>query len=273
MSKLPDPKECKKHVPVFIDEIIASTKSTTNYDLESMHKQYLLEKDSMLNQKKEDILILGFNLINDRLYQSFTGGKSPNGDITYQEKHLINEPLFSDVIGYSFRYKSLTMTIRDACGVIKTIVIRHGTDRDGKKVKWKTYGSKKYTPYKILKDEDFVCIFSGMAELLLMELFGFSYIGLQSDSMVRHLPEELKQLTQAKVLVILQDNDDSFRKIVPALEEFFTQSHKVITIDFEKVLEKDLPKGYDFRDFCNQIGNTEKIKNILKKGIQNGFRS
>ncbi len=273
MSNLPNPTACKHHVPTYMNEIITGTTTPMNYDLEAMHNQYIFDKKSMLYKNKEDLLILGFNLLNDRLHQSIHARNSDSREIIYQKHHLLNEELFDDVIGYSSKYKSLTMTLKDADGVIQTIVVRHATDRDGKQVKWKTYGSKKYTPYKILEDEDFVFIYSGMAELMLMELFGFSYVGLQSDSMVRHLPQELQQLTQEKVIVILQDNDDSFKNIIPAIEEFFIASHKVITIDFENMLGQKLAKGYDFRDFCNQIGDAEIVKNKLKEEITNGFRS
>jgi hypothetical protein len=273
MSKLSDPKGCKNHQPVYIDESHTKSGSSKEYDLAAIHKKYNADKKVILVQDKEGALILGFNLIEDRLHQSFYGRPSESGDIVYQNNHLLNDPLFTDILGYSFKDKSLAMTIADAHGTTQTIVIRYAMDKDGNQIKWKTYGSKRYVPYKILEDEDFVFLYSGMAEMLLMELFGFSYIGLQSDSMVRHLPVELKDITVNKVIVVLQDNDDSFRKIVPTIEEFFSLSHKVITIDFEKLLDRKLEKGYDFRDFCNQIGNADEIKTKIKEEIVNEFRS
>ncbi|MEA3521358.1 MAG: hypothetical protein U9R50_00120 [Campylobacterota bacterium] len=274
MSSLPKPTECKNHTPKFIDEITLSTSSSSHsYDLNAIHASYLQQKETILTQDKEGILISGFNLIEDRLYQSVYGLESESTDIIYQKHHLLNDPLFESILGYSFEYQSLTMTIRDENGEIQVIVIRHATDKDGKSVKWKTYGAKRYIPYKIHPDEDFVFIFSGMAELLLMELFEFSYIGLQSDSMCKHLPEHLKEETREKVIVILQDNDESFKSIVPALESFFSTAYQVMTIDFEKLLNRDLVKGYDFRDFCNEVGDVAIVQEKLIKEIQDGFRS
>ena len=273
MTILPNPTLCKKHVPVTTTEILRGTSPSVYYKLEAMHDQFIADKQRMMVHNKEDILILGFNLIGDCLYQSFFERLCDSGEIIYQKQHLINETLFSDVIGYSIQHKSLTMSILDKNGVIKAIVIRHALDSDGDIIKWKTYGSKKYVPSKILEDEDFVFLYSGMAELMLVELFGFSYIGLQSDSMVKHLPGDLAIQTQEKVIVLLQDNDDSFKNIVPTLKNFFSESHQVITINFEKLLKRKLRKGYDFRDFCNEIGNAKLIKDKLRKGIRNELRS
>lgn len=273
MSKLPNPFECKQHIPDFSTEEWTNKSSSSNYDLADMHHKFLSQKALMLKGDKEGLLIEGFNLIEDRLYQSFYGRESESTEIIYQEHYLLNDPVLIDMFGYSFKDKSLTLSLSDVDGEIQVIVIRHATDRDGNEVKWKTYGSKKYVPFKIHADEDFVFFYSGMAEILLMELFGFSYIGLQSDSMVRHLPEKLKHLTEDKVIVILQDNDESFKKIVPSVKDFFSGSHSVITMDFEKLLSIKLPKGYDFRDFCNQIANANDIRNQLKKGIKDAFRS
>lgn len=273
MTSLPNPVSCKNHEPVFITEILRGTSPSVTYSLELMHDQFMADKDLMMKENKEDILILGFNLIGDNLYQSFFNRTYDEAEIIHQKNHLVNETLFSDVIGYSFKYKSLTMSILDKDGVIKAIVIRHATDRDGNIIKWKTYGSKKYVPCKILEGEDFVFLYSGMAELMLVELFGFSYIGLQSDSMVKHLSEECRLQTKEKVIVLLQDNDTSFKNIVPTLKNFFSASYQVITIDFEKMLKRKLRKGYDFRDFCNEIGDAKLIKKKLQKEISHELRS
>ncbi len=273
MNNLPIPTECKQHTPQFITEIGANVNVSHTYNLEAMHTNFIAQKNEVMKQDKEGILIMGFNLIEDRLYQSVYGRKSGDGDIAFQKHHLLADPLFDDLFGYSFKDQSLTMAIKDSNGVIQAIVIRHAQDQDGNQIKWKTYGSKRYMPYKIHADEDFVFLYSGMAELLLMELFEFSYIGLQSDSMVRHLTQELQDLSKDKVIVVLQDNDESFKSIVTEIEEFFSSSYKVITIDFEKILGKELPKGYDFRDFCNEIGNIAIVKEKLREEIEHGFRS
>ncbi len=43
-------------------------------------------------------------------------------------------------------------------------------------------------------------------------------------------------------------------------------------IDFEKVLGRKLPKGYDFKDFCNQIADATTIKEKLIKGRKDEFK-
>jgi len=261
---LPNPKNCVNHdVKVIVENVEQNSKSS-NYDLLKMNKNLQYAKKAMLEHSNEIIFDLMSDLINPSLDFSEQGQK---------HQSLLTNPLFEKILGYSRKYKSLTMTLTGTDGEIQTIVIRHATDSDGDEIKWKTYGSKINIPYKVHDDEDFVFIYSGMAELLLVESLGFSYIGLQSDPIVKHLPQELKQLTKNKVLVVLQDNDDSFKKIVPVIEKFFSSSLGVVVIDFEKMLGLELEKGYDFRDFCNQVANVKEIKNKLIEEIKNGFRS
>lgn len=268
---LPNPNNCANHDVKLIVENVERNSKSFDYDLVTMNKGLQSAKQATMKNKSEIILGLASDLINPVLYLDFCTKEQLGQE--QEQQNLLTDPLFENILGYSYKYKSLTMTITDANEVIQTIVVRHATDKDGNEVKWKTYGSKKYTPYKICNDEDFVFLYSGMAELLLVKSLDFSYIGLQSDSMVKHLPQELKQLTKNKVIVILQDNDNSFKKIVPVIKEFFSSSLGVVTIDFEKLLGTELIKGYDFRDFCNQIANVEEIKNKLIEEIQNGFRS
>jgi len=167
-------------------------------------------------------------------------------------------------LGYSEKYKSLTISLLDDKGKVQTTAIRSVTDRDGKTVKWKTYGSKKFIPYRI--EDNFVFLFSGMAEILLMDNFELSYIQLQADGMLRHLPEQLKDLCKSKTIVVLQDNDDSFKNIVPGIKSFFARS-EVLVIDFEQVLNRQLKKGYDFRDFCNEIKEPKRIMQLIETEI------
>jgi len=89
---------------------------------------------------------------------------------------------------------------------------------------------------------------------------------LQADGMTRHLPIELKDLCKEKTIIALQDNDDSFKKIVPTIREFFDQS-EVLIIDFEKVLDRELKHGYDFRDFVNEIKDAPKVMQLIEEAI------
>ena len=169
--------------------------------------------------------------------------------------------LCKERLGYSTKYRSLTISLLDG-DEVKAVAIRKAGD-----VKWLTYGAKTFTPYRI-KDE-FVFFYSGMAEIILMEALNLSFIGLQSDSVLHHLPEELKELCRDKVVVILQDNDKSFKSMVPKIRKFFEHSDTII-IDFENLLDRKLPHGYDFRDFCNEIVEPKDILELLENEIMRG---
>jgi len=159
-------------------------------------------------------------------------------------------------IGYSKKHDSLSITLYDMEGIARTIALRHATDKEGNSVKWKTYGSKSFIPYRIEK-LPFVFTASGMAEVLLFELFEFDYFLLQSDSIVRSLAvnthwKEIQPLLKDKLVIYLLDNDVSSQK---AFKTFQTHYPKSISIDFEMMWDRDLAHGYDFRDFCNQIAH------------------
>ncbi len=164
-----------------------------------------------------------------------------------------------DLFGWSPKDQSETIHLVDNEGKVKTIAIRRSGD-----IKWKTFGSKKYCPYDI--KDDYVFLFSGMAELVIIKMLGLSYVMIQADGMVKHLPYELKSIAANKVIIILQDNDESFKNIVPEIVNFFDSS-EVITIDFEEVLGRNLKKGYDFRDFCNEIKDAKKVMNLIENQI------
>ena len=241
MSKLPNPKEFRNHKANLIDAAGSSSTSSGNYDLAAMDKQFKVDLprcDTLTKRKLSNELI------------SFQFWKStPNIEA---KKYF----------GYSYKYKSLTVHLYNDAGEIQAIAIRNA---DG--TKWKTYGSKRFTPYKIRKDIIFLA--SGMAEIVILDIMSLSFIGLQSDSMIKSLPKELKELVAGKFIVILSDNDDSFRKIIPKIERFFSRSQTIV-IDFEKMLDKELPKGYDFRDFVNEIGDARKVLELLEGEILGG---
>jgi hypothetical protein len=57
-----------------------------------------------------------------------------------------------------------------------------------------------------------------------------------------------------KIIVYFQDNDDSAKSLGQRLKALFCESYFVV-IDFETVRDCELPRGYDLRDFCNEIAN------------------
>ena len=233
MSSLPDPTKFKDHKA---DYIASSPKETEkSYDLEKIHKQC-----------REDIQRADRQTIR----------KQSNDLVCYEFfKTAPFQEAVKGLFGFSSRDNSITIHLEDN-GEVKTVAVR----RSGE-VKWKTYGSKKFIPYQI--EDDFVFIFSGMAELAIVKILGLSYVMLQADGMVKHLPEELKELCRDKTIIVLQDNDDSFKAIVPKIKEFFSRS-EVLVIDFERILDRELKYGYDFRDFVNDIKDAEKVMERLE---------
>ena len=173
-------------------------------------------------------------------------------------------PILNKYIGYSKKYKSLTISIFNKNNKVETIAIRKAFDKDGNEVKWKTYGSKKFIPYKIKDNYIFLAV--GMAEIILLESMDVSYILLQADGMYRHISQDLINQTVGKNIIILKENDNSFESLILKLQEIFTAAN-IIVIDFEKVLKTTVPKGYDFRDFCKRIGNIVEVERLLEDEI------
>ncbi len=235
MSELPSPKEFKNYTAVFTAPK-SSGGDTPSYDLKQMDKTF---KEALKKWDAANIHKLGNELISWRFWNSCQNKES---SFKY--------------FGYSKRDDSVTVHLYDEAGEIQTVAIRNANG-----TKWKTYGSKKFTPYNIRDEVVFVT--SGMAEIIICELLGISYIGLQSDSMVHHIPQHLKEALRGRYVVLLADNDSSFKKIIPQIKSFFEYSQTIV-IDFEKLLKKKLPKGYDFRDFINQIGDAKKVLSILE---------
>jgi hypothetical protein len=209
-----------------------------NYDLNKIHTEAISAKDLFEPEKFHNIMT---KLVNPQVFGS------------HNRREYCKQRL-----GYSTKYNSLTISLLDG-DKVKTVVIRKADD-----IKWKTYGTKTFVPHRI--EDEFIFLYSGMAEIILMEALGLSYIGLQSDSVLHRLPIELKELCQDKVIVVLSDNDDSFKRMIPKLKNFFEYSDVVI-IDFEILLDRKLQQGYDFRDFCNEIKYSKDILKLLENEI------
>lgn len=241
MSNLPNPSEFTKHKAT-LTPIERSQTVSQGYDLVQMDKSFkeaLIELEEVHKHKLGNVLICW----------SFWNS-CPSKDASFK------------YFGYSKKYDSATVHLYNDDGEIQTITIR-----DANGTKWKTYGSKKFTPYK-LKDE-VIFLTSGMAEIIISDLLGLSFIGVQADGMVQHLPRELKELTRDKFIIILSDNDSSFKEKIPTIQAFFEHSQTIV-IDFEKVLNRELPKGYDFRDFVNEIQDAPTVLQMIEDEIVGG---
>lgn len=169
-------------------------------------------------------------------------------------------------IGYSTKHKSLTISLFDD-DEVKTIVIRRAINGDGSVIKWKTFGSKSFIASKLQNLDEVVFLASGMSELIAFEVMGVDYVLLQSDSTAKAIEnnkqfEGLKEALDGRVMAIFIDNDVSGKSIVSPLREAF-ESTQIIAIDFEELLGRELPKGYDFRDFCNEIKDIDVIEKRL----------
>ena len=241
MSKLPSPESFTKYKATFLPTERTETGSK-GYDLVQMDKSFKYALTTLEERLKHQA---GNALIGWSFWNS-----CPDKTASYK------------YFGYSNKYKSATVHLYNNTGEIQTIAIR---DADG--TKWKTFGSKKFIPYNI-RDE-VIFISSGMAEIIICDLLGLSYIGLQADGMVQHLPPELKLLARDRFIIILSDNDATFKKIIPTIKAFFEYSQTIV-IDFEQTLNRELPKGYDLRDLVNEIGDAPKVLQMLEDEILKG---
>ncbi|WP_187647233.1 hypothetical protein [Nitrosophilus labii] len=171
-------------------------------------------------------------------------------------------------LGYSSKYKSLTISLfKD--DEVKTICIREATDKEGNPIKWKTYGSKRFIPYRILDENDpTLFIGYGIGEFLLLELLELNYMILQSDSIAFNFANNpYTPDIKNRYIFALLDNDESCKKTINHLKEHF-KSCKVYPIDFENILDKELPKGYDFRDFCNDVAKEIRKDSYLANPLE-----
>ena len=182
-------------------------------------------------------------------------------------------------IGYSNDYRSLSVILTDANNEVKTIAIRR--NNNPKKVefwdKWKKYGSINYIPSKVIENDMIVYVAFGMMEVVLMELLGVSYIVFQSDSVAKKFDKneqflKIRNSVNGKRLVLLLDNDEACRETVKPLSRFLSSASEMVVIEFEKVLKRELKKGYDFVDFINEVScdsdiAKENIIDILKDKI------
>lgn len=168
-------------------------------------------------------------------------------------------------------YKSVVIVLQDV-----TVAIHRA---DG--IKWKTYGSKKFIQHKI--KDNFIFVVYGMAEILLCEILELSYIAFQSDSIVKTLEtneqwqNEIKPNLNGKNIFLLLDNDESCEATIKPIEKELKRVFPISMMDlhimeiaflYGGTLKKELPKGYDFRDWCNDVKDVAKIENILKETIR-----
>lgn len=263
-------------------------------------KDFVNFKKDLSKAIKFDEVATNYNL--EEIYNSMINNSIPSGyiskliDLQILEHNPKAKGILKRFICYSKLDDSIVIVLKDK-EEIKTIAINRAKDKEGNLIKWKTFGSKKYIQYKI--KDDFVFIVYGMAEIILCELFDISYIAFQSDSIAKNLQnhkqwnEEIKPIIQDKYLILLLDNDESCRNTINPIKEelespsnaiiiemidllqtktFLTDTTGIVSNESKKKWQEykqgNLIKGYDFRDFCNQVKNPKTIENILKKTIK-----
>lgn len=159
------------------------------------------------------------------------------------------------MIGFDTRNDSFTVSLLDGDDV-KAVTVQRVDD-----IKWKTFGKKSYTPYRI-DHNPYAFVVFGMKEILLLQASGWPYIGFQSDSTAKSIAryeraEDIKQAVMEKVLILLLDNDDSCHGTIEPIKAYFDNSY-IVTVDFQKLLfDQVLPKGYDFYDFATWCGSLD----------------
>ncbi len=255
MSNLPNIDDFKSFKMELNDSINYSTVKTAEIDLEAFYLKLKTSREELKNKNLTQI-DLKPNVLEYKLFElDFL--RSINKRLS---------PIFNKYLGYSKKHDSLSISIFDEFDKVQTIAIRTAKDKEGNLVKWKSYGLKSYVPYKLDYDDKFVFFAVGMAEYLLFELLEVNYILLQSDSMYRYISNELIEKVRNKQIIIFKENDESFEKLIVKLNEIFVESN-IFIIDFEKVLNKKLSKGYDFRDFCNEIKNIVAVEQLIELEI------
>jgi hypothetical protein len=255
MSNLPNIDDFKSFKMSFNDSVNYSTVKTVEIDLEAFYLKLKTSREELKNKNLTQI-DLEANVLEYKLFE-------------LDFLRSINKRLssvFDKYLGYSKKYDSLSISIFDEFDKVQTIAIRTAKDKEGNLVKWKSYGLKSYVPYKLDYEDNFVFFAVGMAEYLLFELIDVSYILLQSDSMYRYIAPEVIEKVKNKQIIIFKENDESFEKLIVKLNEIFVESN-IFIIDFEKVLNKKLFKGYDFRDFCNEINNLGAVEQLIEDEI------
>jgi hypothetical protein len=137
-------------------------------------------------------------------------------------------------------------------------------NKKANEIRWKSYGSKSFISSKIKEDIMFLAV--GMKELVLFELMNISYIHLQADSMYKHINQKIVARCMNKNIFILKENDESFNKLIRNLQTIFIHAN-IFIIDFEKLLKKKLSKGYDFVDYCNEVGDINQVEKQIESEI------
>jgi len=225
-----------------------ATQLNLSTDDNDNHYQKLPTKYFEASQKKEEKPSYDYEWIKAQHQKNVTHEKLLNGVRELYPCYDGDVNSIRSFLGYSDFYNSLTIELDG----IATAV------RNANGQKWKSFGSKQYIKTKIKTDDEYIFLASGMAEIIALEEFGYSYILLQMDGVRLDEVEEPN-----KIVVVLQENDESSRKLTQRCIEHFD---RVKVVDIAQCFKKNAPKNYDLRDFINDQ-NDFKISKIKLDAI------
>ena len=181
-------------------------------------------------------------------------------------------------IGYDDKNDSLAINLIDDELKIRNIKVRQVRD-----IKWMGLkgGDGRFAPLR-LTGKKTVLIASGIAEFMILHASESDYVVMQSDGIdINHL------LPRAVTAVVIEDNDkkdiinkedEEFRcfknpsQFNPFKKKVTAKiSGEKISINFEKMLDKELKSGYDLRDFVTEFPNNWNylIEVEIEKEIEN----
>ncbi|QCT93770.1 hypothetical protein FE773_00825 [Caminibacter mediatlanticus TB-2] len=264
--KLPDPSKYKTFKPKVKPKVYQEKK----WDFEKLKQnEYVWENYFSVFYPK-------FGLI-DKL---FTNDLLPLKE--YERLKLYKEKFESGNIRllYSMLHDSIVIELYDNNELI-SLIFRHYYEKITKiaedkylrnkesVIKWKTYGSKRFIPYRLTDGNNYCFCAFGMAEILLFELLEVDYFVLQSDSIADNISnnpyfEPIKEKLKNRAVYIIPDNDESSFKASQKLKEAITTSASTLILPLEKITGEKLPKGYDLRDFFNEYSKVYAIELIME---------
>jgi len=195
------------------------------------------------------------------------------------------QTVLKDMLVYDKYNQSIAIILKEK-NIVRTIAIQHSKGKEGKPIKWKTLGDKKYIPHRL--ESDYIFVVYGMKEIVLCNLFELSFLGFQSDSIVKGLKYNLqfqnviKPKLKGKNLFLLLDSDKSCRDTIKPLKEELEDICNIIKpIEMQDLIanyvlsfggyDVDVNKGYDFTDFSNYVKEINQIEKILEDEIREGL--
>lgn len=162
------------------------------------------------------------------------------------------------LIGYEPKEAALSIGLKDTSGRVQTLIYRNVT-RDASLIKWYVKaGRRDFVPSKIRPTDDPIYVGFGTAENILFELLGVDYFCFQMDGVAKNIQtspqlQSLRDAVSGRLIVLCVDNDESCKETIQPLKAAFDDKAVLTSVTFE-----DKPKGFDIRDFANEMAADAK---------------